>query len=106
VLYLSAPAAALATSAQQQVESPDHQLKAVGFNQNCGAIVGDNAQLSLIPVGDSLPNDGGNVFIEDYGEGQTLQVQPKLLGPRKILISHDPQAQIFINKKRQNSTKM
>lgn len=38
-------------------------MYAVVFNRACGATVGFNTQVSLLPAGAALPNDGGNVLI-------------------------------------------
>jgi hypothetical protein len=48
-------------------ESADHQLKAVVFHRECGATVGKNSQVSVISQLGFLPEEGGNVFIEDEG---------------------------------------
>ena len=45
--------------------SPDGKLKAVIFTRNCGATTGYNRQVSILRVSETLPNDGGNVFITD-----------------------------------------
>jgi hypothetical protein len=83
---------------KRQVESPDNELKAIVFDRNCGATVGHNAQLSVIARNDSLANDGGNVFIEDIGEGGNLEVEAIWQSPQKLLIVHDPKARVFLNK--------
>jgi hypothetical protein len=40
-------------------------MKAVVFNRGCGATVGFNTQVSLLPASAALPNDGGNVLVVD-----------------------------------------
>jgi hypothetical protein len=45
--------------------SPSGKMKAVVFNRGCGATVGFNTQVSVLPAGADLPNDGGNVLIVD-----------------------------------------
>lgn len=45
--------------------SPSGKMKAVVFNRGCGATVGFNTQVSVLPASAALPNDGGNVLIVD-----------------------------------------
>jgi hypothetical protein len=49
----------------QTAFSPSGKMYAVVFNRGCGATVGVNTQVSLLPAGAALPNDGGNVLIVD-----------------------------------------
>jgi hypothetical protein len=49
----------------QTVVSPSGNMKAVVFHRGCGATVGFNTQVSLLPASARLPNDGGNVLIVD-----------------------------------------
>lgn len=49
----------------QTVVSPSGNMKAVVFNRGCGATVGFNTQVSLLPASARLPNVGGNVLIVD-----------------------------------------
>lgn len=51
----------------QTVVSPSGNMKAIVFNRGCGATVGFNTQVSLLPASARLPNDGGNVLIVDGG---------------------------------------
>lgn len=78
-----------------QIDSPDHQFKAVVFSRNCGATTSFNTQLSIIPYKDALPNDEGNVFIEDQGAAKSLNIKVSWLGPQKLMISYYPKAQVF-----------
>ena len=52
----------------QEARSPDGKYKAVAFNRNCGATVGNNVQVSIIPSNASMPDGTGNVFIEDHNQ--------------------------------------
>jgi hypothetical protein len=52
--------------------SPSGKLQAVVFHRGCGATVGFNTQLSVIPASSTLPNEGGNVLILDG------KVQPEI----------------------------
>jgi hypothetical protein len=49
----------------QTVRSPSGKTKAVVFNRGCGATVGLNTQVSVLPSDAALPNDGGNLLIVD-----------------------------------------
>ena len=50
---------------REELVSPDGTYKLVIFSRNCGATTGPNCQASILPVGASLPDDGGNAFIFD-----------------------------------------
>jgi hypothetical protein len=49
--------------------SPDHRLKAVLFERNCGATTGFSSQVSILPADRDLPNEGGNVFAANEAKG-------------------------------------
>jgi hypothetical protein len=49
--------------------SPDHRLKAVLFERNCGATTGFSSQVSVLPADRDLPNEGGNVFSASEAKG-------------------------------------
>jgi hypothetical protein len=40
-------------------------MKAVVFHRECGATVGANTQVSVIPLASALPNEPGNIAIVD-----------------------------------------
>ena len=52
-----------------EVVSPDGERSAVLFVRDCGATTGYSLQMSLVPTGADLPNDGGNVLILGDGSG-------------------------------------
>ena len=52
-----------------EVLSPDSQKRAVVFQRDCGATTGFSTQASVLRIGKSLPNDGGNIFIADTNHG-------------------------------------
>ena len=58
---------------KQQIPSPDGALKAVIFQRDCGAATGFSTQISLLPVNAALPDDGGNVFVENKGDAVSVQ---------------------------------
>lgn len=45
------------------VVSPSGKVRAVAFTRSCGATTDFTTQVSLVGVGESLPNEVGNVFI-------------------------------------------
>lgn len=49
----------------QSVPSPSGIMKAVTYHRGCGATVGFNTQISILPAGGTLPNGAGNVLIAD-----------------------------------------
>jgi hypothetical protein len=49
--------------------SPDHRLKAVLFERNCGATTRFSSQVSVLPSDRDLPNEGGNVFAANEAQG-------------------------------------
>ena len=63
---------------QKDLRSPDGRLHAVLFTRGCGATTGDSVQLSLLPSGKKLPNEGGNVFAfsDRYPQAVSLQAGP------------------------------
>jgi len=48
--------------------SPDGGSKIIVFSRNCGATTGSNTQATILKHNQSLPNDGGNIFVLDQGE--------------------------------------
>jgi hypothetical protein len=49
----------------QTVFSPSAKRYAVVFNRGCGATVGFNTQVSILPAGIAVPDESGNVLIVD-----------------------------------------
>jgi Family of unknown function (DUF5412) len=45
--------------------SPSGQLKAVAFRRDCGATTGYSTHVSILPASRKLPNEAGNVFVQD-----------------------------------------
>jgi hypothetical protein len=54
-----------ANEVSRSVISPSGKLKVVVFGRNCGATTGVNTQVSIIPVSQLLPEQGGNSLILD-----------------------------------------
>jgi|SRR5207247_735561 len=53
-----------------RVASPDSKLEAVVFQRDCGATTGFSTQVSVVPKGSPLPDQGGNVFVADTDHGK------------------------------------
>jgi hypothetical protein len=49
----------------QSIPSRSGAMKAVVFNRACGATVGFNTQVSILPSNTRLPDEGANVLIMD-----------------------------------------
>jgi hypothetical protein len=49
--------------------SPDGRWHAVVFQRDCGATTGSSTQVSVLLAGDSLKNEGGNIFTADTDHG-------------------------------------
>jgi hypothetical protein len=86
---------------KSEIDSPDQYLKAVIFSRDCGATTGDSRQVSVIAKNSSLPDESGNIFVEDsgYSATPTLIVYVTWTGPRELCISYDPKARVFLSKK-------
>ncbi|HEX8235416.1 MAG TPA: hypothetical protein VF600_05625 [Abditibacteriaceae bacterium] len=86
-----------------QVASPDGQQKAVVFDRDCGATTGFSTQVSILPVGDALPNDGGNLFVIDDNHGAVPSaptssgpsVYVKWLSSTNLLIAYDKRGRTY-----------
>lgn len=76
-----------------KLTSPDGERHAFLFTRNCGATTGINAQVSVLPVFEELPNQGGNIFICD---AQPKQVQLEWVGRHLLQIRYPQTAHIFL----------
>lgn len=80
------------------IRSPDGAVDAVLFQRDCGATTGYSEQVSLVPAGAGLPNEGGNVFVAD-GDHGTAPKGPELTlswqDDGALLITHHPKARTF-----------
>ena len=102
VVLLSSGCGLCANEEMLRVPSPDAKLEAVIFQRDCGATTGFSTQVSIVPKGASLPNEGGNVFVADTDHGKTpgtswggppikLEWSSKL----GLTVVTDPNARIF-----------
>ena len=67
----------------EQKFSPDHKLKLVKFNRDCGATTRGSIQILILNAEDSLANSAGNIFISDLDS-----VDMNWLDNKSILIKH------------------
>lgn len=86
----------------KEVVSPDGKRKVVLFRRDCGATTDFSTQASVLTVGTSLPNDGGNVFSADSNHGRAPSGRgggPALavswVGPNELVIEHAAAARVF-----------
>ena len=70
----------------KEVSSPDFEFKAVIFQRDCGATTGFSTQVSVIPITETLPNEGGNVLIID-GHPSDTQLEISWLSNSELKIS-------------------
>ncbi|HYW06759.1 MAG TPA: hypothetical protein VE913_07375 [Longimicrobium sp.] len=82
--------------------APGGSHRAVVFQRDCGATSGFSTQVSVLPLGAALPNDGGNVFVADAADDRV----PAGLGggpavglvwrdERTLVIRHHRLARVF-----------
>lgn len=80
-----------------EVLSPAGNYKAVLFETNCGIASSVSTQVSLMPTGEKLKNDGGNIYIID-GHPKERQIKLIWLGPKKLLLKNPSTLQPFKSK--------
>jgi len=73
-----------------ELVSPDGNRKIVIFSRNCGATTGFNTQATILKKNQSLPDDGGNIFILDQGEATA-----EWKNNAEILVRVDSSARFF-----------
>lgn len=85
-----------------EVESPSGKQKPVIFQRDCGATTGFSTQISVLRKWQSLPDDGGNVFIADDDHGAvplgakgTMNVRIRWESETALVISYPEKARIF-----------
>jgi len=82
--------------------APGNAVKYVVFQRDCGATTGYSTQVSLIKVGETLKNEGGNIFIADTnhveapsGAGGGPEVRIKWVSDTHLQIHHHQLARVF-----------
>src|SRR5262249_18103970 len=85
---------------QDEVYNSDRTLRAVVFMRDCGATVGDNTQVSVLPTADTLPGGPGNAFIEDRNHVDSVDLKVKVAwkAANVLSIKCDPNAHILLQK--------
>ncbi len=86
----------------QAVISPGGTRKAVVFQRDCGATTGFSTQISILPVNEKLPKEGGNTFIADTDHGQAPsglgggpEVNLEWANEREFVVKYDKRARVF-----------
>ena len=51
---------------REELVSPDGKRKIVVFSRNCGATTGFSTQASVLERAETLPNEGGSLFVVDH----------------------------------------
>jgi len=82
--------------------SPNGKLKAVVFTRDCGATTDFSTQVSLVKAGDTLKNDGGNLFIADRdhrkaptGQSGGPAVAVRWISDGQLRVEHHALARVF-----------
>jgi len=83
-------------------ELPEVNMNVIVFQRDCGATTGFSTQISMLEIGEKLPNESGNIFIEDTdhgrvpsGKGGGPEVKVKVISGNHIKILHHPNTRIF-----------
>ncbi|MBK9980973.1 MAG: hypothetical protein IPP15_00880 [Saprospiraceae bacterium] len=83
----------------KEVFNSNHEFKVVKFDRGCGATTGNSIQLSILKAVDSLPNEGGNLFICNSKVGGYIErdtsVQITWLTNNEILVKYDRDQTVF-----------
>jgi hypothetical protein len=79
--------------------SPDSKRKAVVYARNCENDNGLVTHVSILNNDDSLPNENGNIFIQN-GNPQTTNVTINWVDNRELIISYDEEQPVYKNQER------
>lgn len=74
--------------------SPNGKMAAVVFSRNCGATVGDNYQVSIIPTSEE-PEGKGNVLVLDQAPDYSPNLKPVWSGDGAVIIPVPAGARMF-----------
>jgi hypothetical protein len=88
-----------------EYRSPDGAWKVVAFERGCGATVGQNLQMSVLPATNPLPNQAGNTFVIDSNHGvSALQyVYIDWISNNSVRITYPSNARVFKQERRVGS---
>jgi hypothetical protein len=91
-----------ASTVVQTFPSPDQQHDAVLYELNCGATTSFSTQVTLVPHGEVIKDEPGNMFTADdndhqapLGPGNVVRVDLRWLAPDSLELAYDPRARIF-----------
>ena len=92
------------------VPSPDGRKHAIVFERDCGATTDFSKQVSILPVGRAV-SDNGNVFVADadhgrapHGPGGGPRVAVRWLDGRTLEVRHDWRARVFMHERERDGT--
>lgn len=96
-----------------EVRSPNGKLKAVIFQRDCGATTRVSTQVSILPNGERLSNEGGNIFVADTdhgkapsGAGGGPSVEVRWVSENELLIRYDSRARVFHSEQSLNNVEI
>lgn len=82
--------------------SPDREKRLVVFERNCGATTDFSTQASVLSISAPLPNEKGNLFISDTGQGAAPAgpgggpgVTVTWESARSVVLIYHPKARVF-----------
>jgi hypothetical protein len=85
-------------------EMQEMNLNIVVFQRDCGATTGFSTQVSIIEIGEELPNESGNIFSADTdhgkapsGKGGGPEVKVEVIDEKQIKILHHQNDRVFNN---------
>jgi hypothetical protein len=80
-----------------EVPSPTERQRAVVFERSCGATTGFSTHVSVLDVGQELPQSGGNVFDADSNHGavKDMKVTVRWVSQDKLVIRYPTEARVF-----------
>lgn len=85
-----------------EVISPGGMAKAVVFVRSCGATTDFSTHVSVLPAGQKLSNEGGNVFVADSDHGRAptgpkgqLDVRLRWTAENHLTILFPPGSRVF-----------
>lgn len=80
----------------ERISAPKDPWEAVVFERDCGATTSTSIQVSILPLGWHLPNNGGNVFIADrIPESTNAQVHVDWLSNRHMEVTYPAGSRVF-----------
>ena len=93
--------------------APNASATAVVFQRSCGATTGFSTQVSIIPTGTALPNEGGNAFVSDTNHGASPSGPgggPELAlswrSSNELVIAHHPATRVLSHEPVVNGVKV